>query len=267
MHAASLEPTEENTEEKRTAFNSIGIYVPLLIVLGITLPILVYLGVMQSSGWNLPALGANAVLSSVAGASHNVVLYESSSTKAYFAGTGGDYDSLLMPWKNYFSSRKLDYKEIQDVAQLHKLAEGVLILPSAVSLSDEERRAVVSRFELRTAHPGELLLTQGEAGRGLFLILRGRCSVSFRDVSGKDHALPGLGEGAVMGEISLLSGGAVTATVAAETACVLLFLDPATFVEHLLSNPAARALITRLGAERQGRTEAIDQQLVEPAFL
>jgi cAMP-dependent protein kinase regulator len=134
-------------------------------------------------------------------------------------------------------------------------------------LNAAERAKVIDKFTVKSAAAGEVLLKQGEAARGLFLLLRGRCSVSYRDVGDEEHALPSLSEGAVIGEISLISDGAVTATVTALVPSVLLFLAPAPFVEHLLSNPGARELMTKLTTERLARNDAVDQAVLGPAFL
>ena len=144
MPTVLLKPTDDPVEEVRPSAFNIGILVPLMVILGVTLPIMVYLGVMESSGWNLPVMGSNAIFSEVTQTSKGVTLYTSPSTKNYFAGIGGNYDTLVVPWRHYFSNRKLAFNEEQDVAQLRKLKDGVLILPSTVSLSEEERLAIAS---------------------------------------------------------------------------------------------------------------------------
>jgi CRP-like cAMP-binding protein len=151
--------------------------------------------------------------------------------------------------------------------QARLLANLLRSSPLFVPLGEAERRAVAEKFVLRSAEAGEALLLQGEPGRGLFLLLRGRCAVSFRDGADHVHALPELGEGAVMGEISVMTGSAVTTTVTALTRAVLLFLDPGTVAEHLLANPAVRAVISKLGAERQERTDRLEAAAFEPALL
>jgi len=68
--------------------------------------------------------------------------------------------------------------------------------------SQEALERLVDRFELRTARRGDELVRQGEASRGLWVVLRGR--VCPYDVpTGEEY--PELREGAVFGEISLRS--------------------------------------------------------------
>lgn len=158
MYQLPLEPGHDEPKVKRS---NVFIFIPLMFVLGITLPILVFLGVMQSTGWSLPQLGANAAFSSVTGTSNRVILYASPSSKTFFSSIGGNYDTLLTPWRLYFASRKLDFKELNEVSQLRKLKEGVLILPSAVALSADERVAIAA-FR---ANGGSLLTTWATGSR------------------------------------------------------------------------------------------------------
>lgn len=159
MRSMSVEPTDVEDAEQPSVFRRMGIYIPILIILGMAVPMLIYLGVMQSSGWNVPVFGVNGVLSSIAGSSNKVILYASPTTKTYFAGIGGNYDTLLVPWRTYFANRKLHVQEVQDVAQLSRESEGVLVLPSAVALSGEERAAIAA-FRAK----GGAILTTWAAG-------------------------------------------------------------------------------------------------------
>ena len=144
MNTAPLEPANDDGGNTRSTFRGTGIVVPLMVILGITLPILVYLGVMKDSGWNLPLLGTNAALSTVTATSSGFTLYASQNTKVYFSGIGGNYETLLVPWRTYFSNRHISVNEIQNISQLLKVKEGVLVLPSAVALSADERAAIAS---------------------------------------------------------------------------------------------------------------------------
>lgn len=144
MQSVSMKPTYIDHRERHPFLKRIGTYLPVMIILGLAVPALIYLAVMQSIGWRSPVLGVNGALSYVASTGNSIILYASPNTKTYFSGIGGNYEMLLVPWRNYFLDRKLGFKEIQDVSQLRKYKEGVLILPSAVSLSDEERAEILT---------------------------------------------------------------------------------------------------------------------------
>jgi len=128
----------------RSIFNAMGPYLPTMVILGIAVPVLVYLALMLTLGWRIPVFGVNGVISYMAPANQHVVLYASANTKNYLTNIGGNYETLLVPWRSYFADRKLAFNEIADVTQLSKQKEGVLILPSVLSLSNEERAEILS---------------------------------------------------------------------------------------------------------------------------
>ena len=80
----------------------------------------------------------------LAPSSNRIFMYTSPSSKAYFAKIGGDYETLLTPWRDYFANRQMKFEEIRDVDALNNQIEGVLVLPSALSLTDPEREAILS---------------------------------------------------------------------------------------------------------------------------
>jgi cAMP-dependent protein kinase regulator len=119
------------------------------------------------------------------------------------------------------------------------------------SFSGDALERLVERFELRTCQRGDELVRQGDNGRGLWVILRGRC-VAYDVPTGEEY--PELSEGAVFGEISLLELCPATATVRAETQCVLLFLDRRAFADELLVNADAARKLEGIARERLERS-------------
>ena len=144
LHPAGVKVPEIERRGRRSSLLGLGPYLPAMIILSLAVPLLIYLLFMQSMGWNLPLLGMHGAVSVAKPAGSNVILYNSSNSKSYFAGIGGNYDVLLGPWRSYFLSRKLEFREVQTPAQLHQQDSGVLVLPSAVALSDEERFEIMA---------------------------------------------------------------------------------------------------------------------------
>lgn len=137
------QPVEER-RERTPLFKQMKTYLPMIIVLGMAVPMAVYLLVMQGLGWSSPAIAANGTLAPVAASSERVTLYSSLNSTKYFAGIGGNYATLVEPWRQYFASRKQRFSEAHDVDELAKLSSGVLVLPSAVALSAAEREAIAA---------------------------------------------------------------------------------------------------------------------------
>ncbi len=134
--------------EPRPAHRRIGLYLVPLVVIGLAMTVLAYLSSMQLMGWKTPILNlgrfSTAPAAMVLRASREgVVLYASPNTKEYFLGIGANYDRLLTPWRSYFNNRQAGFQEFSEAAQLRHIDAGVLILPSAVALSAQERADIL----------------------------------------------------------------------------------------------------------------------------
>lgn len=139
-----MEDHSDDRRGRRSVFRRVGTYLPVMLILGIALPVLVFVMMMQINGWKLPLIGLQNMVAHLAPSSTRMFLYASPSSRAYFSKIGGNYDSLLNPWRIYFKERSIDVTELQAPAELNKYSEGVLVVPSALSLSDQEREAILS---------------------------------------------------------------------------------------------------------------------------
>ena len=89
---------------------------------------------------------ALAAWAALACAERPLVLLRSDITEAFFRGNGGQYELVLSPWRQFFARQHLAARELR-AAELASLNEpAVLILPSTVALSDDERAAIRSRL-------------------------------------------------------------------------------------------------------------------------
>jgi cAMP-dependent protein kinase regulator len=116
---------------------------------------------------------------------------------------------------------------------------------------------VTEAFTPVSVPAGEEILTQGQPGHALYLLLRGRCAAFHRHVDGAETPYPEMAEGDVFGEISLLRGKPATASVRALTPCVLLKLEREILEQHLPRHPMLHKELQRLGAERMLRTTMV----------
>jgi peptidoglycan/xylan/chitin deacetylase (PgdA/CDA1 family) len=129
--------------ESRSPFQQFGPFLPTFLILGITIPAVLFLSIMVMIGWATPVIGAKGLMS-FDSSSAPVILYESEGTRAHFASVGGNYENLLTPWRNYFSEKGRSFRVYKTAAELAKLKTGVLVLPSALALSEAERNAVLA---------------------------------------------------------------------------------------------------------------------------
>ncbi|MEN3363421.1 MAG: hypothetical protein V7606_695 [Burkholderiales bacterium] len=73
-----------------------------------------------------------------------VYLYISPNTARYLAAAGGDYESLVTPWRSFLKARKSAYIETKRLDAVPRGAGTVLIMPSAVALNEPERRQLTA---------------------------------------------------------------------------------------------------------------------------
>jgi len=109
---------------------------------------------------------------------------------------------------------------------------------------------VLPLFESRDFAAGEELITEGQPGVGLHVILSGACQVT-RDDDGLEMELSRVGPGDIVGELSLLGDKPATATVSADGPTLSLFLDSSSFDELVEESPEVREYLEELGAQRE----------------
>ena len=116
--------------------------------------------------------------------------------------------------------------------------------PLFSGFSRDELVAVIRGLRLLSFEPGDIVLTEGDAGHSLYVITEGTVKTFVRDMAqGGQLLMRRLREGDFFGEISILSGKARSATVTAATHCELLELDRATLEHITASYPNVRKVL------------------------
>lgn len=117
-------------------------------------------------------------------------------------------------------------------------------------LDDKQRMDLMRRFLAYDAEPGTALIREGEPGKGLFLVLRGKMEVT-RTMEGQKQSVATLLPGDIFGEISLLNEEPTTASVVAVEKSTVLFLGRDYFRRLVEAVPEIRGYIEQLSEERQ----------------
>jgi CRP-like cAMP-binding protein len=112
------------------------------------------------------------------------------------------------------------------------------------------RRLADSTTEVRYM-PGALIVKEGEPGDRFYVIVEGQAKVLNRAGRVVNHLLPG----DFFGEISLLDGGARTATVVSETPVTMLELTRSTFRKVLAEEPGVAVKLLENAAGMLRRLE------------
>ena len=152
-------------------------------------------------------------------------------------------------------------EQMQLAAKERLLADTLRSNPLIAALPPEVQHELGDAFIPCTVPAGETLLTRGQPGDALYVLLRGQCEVFHTHGDGRQSPYPLLEEGALFGEISLLRSRLATATVRTVTPCTLLKLERDVFKKAFLGQPDLRGALVRLGVERLKHTmEVMGQQ-------
>lgn len=143
--------------------------------------------------------------------------------------------------------------ELESVKQaLKKFTRGRFLANLAATsplfkpLDKPSRRSLMSKFKPQKVFPGDVLIEEGEPGKGLYLALRG----DFKVTAKGGVELATLRGGEVFGEISLLKDAPTNATVTANSIGEVLFLSKEDFHEMLKAHPEVKETLDEMSEER-----------------
>jgi CRP-like cAMP-binding protein len=118
--------------------------------------------------------------------------------------------------------------------------------PLFTPFSGAERRELARRFVFIEAVHGAILLTEGSAAPGLFVLLAGAGQVSIDGAT-----ICYLGSGDMFGAGALLGNGSAAASVTALSKCFLLELPRSHFNELIMTHPQVLEYLSSMAEERR----------------
>jgi predicted acylesterase/phospholipase RssA/CRP-like cAMP-binding protein len=127
-------------------------------------------------------------------------------------------------------------------------------------LESQARADLRKELELRISRRGDVLMRQGDAADGLYLVGSGRLQVLLTTADGNEVVLNEVGRGELVGEMALLTDKPRSATIVALRDSHVLFLSTEAFSRVVQAHPQAlrvisSALIDKLmNTIRQGST-------------
>ncbi len=138
-------------------------------------------------------------------------------------------------------------------------------LQASTLFSSFEREAlveVIASTELRSYDEGDIIVTEGEEGSSLFLIVGGTVKVFTRTEDGSNVPLAELGAGDFFGEVSLLTGRPRTATITARTEVTAIELDRTSVDRIAEGHPEVRKVLEDFYERRAQETvEAVIKRI------
>jgi NTE family protein len=124
-----------------------------------------------------------------------------------------------------------------------------LLAAQLTELPEATRSALAQQLQWLSLGAGQTLMRQGEPGDAMFWLVNGRLQ-AFVDSDGEERLVREMGRGAVIGEISLFTHEARSASVIAVRDSLLVRLDRAVFDALLPQHPALSVLLARQIVER-----------------
>jgi CRP/FNR family transcriptional regulator, cyclic AMP receptor protein len=141
------------------------------------------------------------------------------------------------------STEDEDPKPDTDVAVIESLLSNFSFFKV---LDENDIKSYVPFLKLTKYAPGDIILEKGDIGQNLFIIVSGSVEV----IGEKGVRITFLGKGEVFGEMSLLSGDPVTATVQAVEPTKLIYINGEDFRKLLNKSPSLHMYFTRLLSRR-----------------
>ncbi len=123
---------------------------------------------------------------------------------------------------------------------------------------------ILASTALRSYEPGNVIVTEGEDGASLFLLVSGEVDVVTRGQGDEPLPLAELGPGDFFGEVSLLTGRPRTATITARDFVLAIELDRAALDDIAARHPEVRTVLERFYEHRaQDTVEAVIRRMRE----
>jgi hypothetical protein len=126
----------------------------------------------------------------------------------------------------------------------------IVVSPLFKDFSVDEMVAVIQGLKLLTYEPGDIVITQGDAGSSLYMLASGSVKAFVRNAAGRQVPVAELSEGAFFGEMSILTGKPRSATIIAATRCELLELDRPTLDSIVAAHPHVMQVLEEFCARR-----------------
>ncbi len=117
-------------------------------------------------------------------------------------------------------------------------------------MKKEDARNMISFLRLKKFYRGDIVIKKGDPGRYLFIMASGRVEV----LEDNEVSITFLGPGEVFGEMSLLSGDAVTATIRVVEPSQILYIKSKDFKQFLYQYPSLHIYFARLLSRRLADT-------------
>jgi len=133
--------------------------------------------------------------------------------------------------------------------------------PLFASLSDEEMAALLRRVSSKKYDRGEMLFSEGDACRGLFIVGRGKIRIFKVSASGREQILSIEGPGSSFAELPVFDGGNYPASATASEEAEILVISRKDFQDFCREHPEVGLKVIAVVGSRLRRLVGIIEDL------
>jgi CRP-like cAMP-binding protein len=137
-----------------------------------------------------------------------------------------------------------------DFSALPPRADAVAPLPLLSDLAPEALVIVLQNAQRKVFAPSDLLMKQGEVGDSLYFIASGEVVIFTTDPEGANHEIARLQEGALLGEMAVVSADPRSASVVAASDVEAIVVHVQTLATLAINEPAVAQALDRFARER-----------------
>lgn len=127
-------------------------------------------------------------------------------------------------------------------------------VPLFAGLTDRQLKRLANRFVSREYEAGEIIVTQGKGGAGMFTIISGEAEAIIESPDGEKTVVNTFRSTDFFGEIALLDSGPRTASVIAKKNTECLILSREDFISTMKNDADMGVVIAEALANRLRRT-------------
>jgi len=135
--------------------------------------------------------------------------------------------------------------------RLERITRVLRPLPLLAPLDDTQLEQLAAGASLKRYAASEALMYEGESGNSLFVLCSGEVRVDVTGSDGRPVTVARRQAGDILGEMSLCTGAARTATVVAEAEVEAIMVGQGAFGEVLLGDPKVAERISEILAARE----------------
>jgi CRP/FNR family cyclic AMP-dependent transcriptional regulator len=154
----------------------------------------------------------------------------------------------------YLAELKLDLSKLQSMPIFEPLPEGSL-------------EKIIPLLQLQQINTGTDIIQQGDLGEFLYVITKGEVSVLRQGGQIREEVIANLPEGECFGEMSLISGEPISATIRAKTPVTLLKISKKDFDRLVRENPSLSIYFTKLLTQRLQMTSTRMAETLDKGML